>query len=77
MLYGNDDVQDDIDSILLNLVASNIPKWPTFKLMRWCKFSTDLWIWMKLCMEVMQFKIHHHHMALQSNTGPASPYGVS
>jgi hypothetical protein len=34
-LYGDDDVEDDIDSILLNLLASTIPKWLTFKLLRW------------------------------------------
>jgi hypothetical protein len=27
ILYGGDDVEDDIDSIQLNLVASTIPKW--------------------------------------------------
>jgi hypothetical protein len=26
ILYGGDDVEDDIDPILLNLVASTIPK---------------------------------------------------
>jgi hypothetical protein len=35
ILYADDDVEDDIDSILLNLVASTIPKWPTFNLLRW------------------------------------------
>jgi hypothetical protein len=33
-LYGGDDVVDDIDSILLNLISSAIPEWPTFKLLR-------------------------------------------
>jgi hypothetical protein len=32
ILYGGDDVEDDIDSILLNPVALTIPKWRTFKL---------------------------------------------
>jgi hypothetical protein len=27
ILYGGDDVEDDIDSILLYLVASTIPSW--------------------------------------------------
>jgi hypothetical protein len=35
ILYDGDDVEDDIDSILLNLVASTIPKRRTFKLLRW------------------------------------------
>jgi hypothetical protein len=34
IVHGGDDVEDDIDSILLNLVASTIPKWRTFKLLR-------------------------------------------
>jgi hypothetical protein len=38
ILHGGDDVEDDIDSILLNLVASTILKRRTFKLLRWCKF---------------------------------------
>jgi hypothetical protein len=37
MLHGGDDVEDDIDSILLILVASIIPKWRTFKLLRWAQ----------------------------------------
>jgi hypothetical protein len=34
ILYGGDDVEDDIDSILLTLIASVIPKWRTFNLLR-------------------------------------------
>jgi hypothetical protein len=41
MLYGGDDVEDDIDSILLNLVASTIPKWRTFKLL-WVQLLNQL-----------------------------------
>jgi hypothetical protein len=33
ILNGDDDVEDDIDSILLNLVASNLPKLRTYKLL--------------------------------------------
>jgi hypothetical protein len=33
-LYGGDDVEDDIDSMPLNLVASTIQKWRMFKLLR-------------------------------------------
>jgi hypothetical protein len=35
MLHGGDDVKNYIDSIPLNLVASTIPNWRTFKLLRW------------------------------------------
>jgi hypothetical protein len=35
ILYGGDDVEDNIDSILLNIIASTIPKWWMFKLLRW------------------------------------------
>jgi hypothetical protein len=41
ILYGGDDVEDDIVSILLNLVTTTIPKWRMFKLLRWCKFWND------------------------------------
>jgi hypothetical protein len=34
LLYGGDDVEDDLDSILLNPVASIISNWRTFKLLR-------------------------------------------
>jgi hypothetical protein len=34
-LHGYDDIKGDLDSILLNLVASTIPKWRTFKLLWW------------------------------------------
>jgi hypothetical protein len=41
-LYRGDDVEDDIDSILLNLVASTIPKWRTFKLQTWAQLLNRL-----------------------------------
>jgi hypothetical protein len=34
ILYGGDDIEDYLDSILFNAVASTIPKWQTFKLLR-------------------------------------------
>jgi hypothetical protein len=34
ILYGVDDIEDDLDSILLNPVASTISKWWMFKLLR-------------------------------------------
>jgi hypothetical protein len=40
ILYGGDDIEDYLDCILLNPVASTIPKW-TFKILRWCKETPD------------------------------------
>jgi hypothetical protein len=34
ILYGDDGIEGDLDYILLNPVASTIPKLPTFKLLR-------------------------------------------
>jgi hypothetical protein len=34
ILYGHDDIEDELESILLNSVASTISKWRTFKLLR-------------------------------------------
>jgi hypothetical protein len=34
ILYGDDDIEDDLDSILFNTVASNVSKWQTFKFLR-------------------------------------------
>jgi hypothetical protein len=42
ILYGNDTVEDDIGSILLNLIASTIPKWRTFNLLRWMQLLNQL-----------------------------------
>jgi hypothetical protein len=33
-LYGGDAIEDDLNSILFNTVASAIPKWRMFKLLR-------------------------------------------
>jgi hypothetical protein len=35
ILYGGDAIQDDLNSTLLKALASTIPKWRTFKLLRW------------------------------------------
>jgi hypothetical protein len=35
ILYGEDGIEGDLDSILLSPVASTIPKWRTFILLRW------------------------------------------
>jgi hypothetical protein len=42
ILYGGDDNEDDLDSILFNAVASTIPKWQTFKLLRWVQLLNQL-----------------------------------
>jgi hypothetical protein len=42
ILHGGDDVEDDLDPILLNLVASTILKWRTFNLLRWVQLLNRL-----------------------------------
>jgi hypothetical protein len=42
ILYGGDDIEDDLDSILLNPVASTIIRWQTFKLLRWAEILNRL-----------------------------------
>jgi hypothetical protein len=34
ILYGGDDIEGDLEAIFINPVASIIPKWNTFKLVR-------------------------------------------
>jgi hypothetical protein len=34
ILYGGDDTEEDLDSILFNPVASTISKWWTFKFLK-------------------------------------------
>jgi hypothetical protein len=34
ILHGGDDIDNDLDSIVINPVSSTIPKWWTFKLLR-------------------------------------------
>jgi hypothetical protein len=34
ILYADDDIEDDLDSILFNPIASTISKWQTFKLLK-------------------------------------------
>jgi hypothetical protein len=33
ILYGGDDIEVDLESILFNAVASTVPKWRTFELL--------------------------------------------
>jgi hypothetical protein len=42
ILYGDDGIEGDIDSILLNFVASTLPNWRTFKLLRWARLLNRL-----------------------------------
>jgi hypothetical protein len=42
ILYGGDDIEDDLDSILFSPVASTISKWWTFKLLRWAQLLNRL-----------------------------------
>jgi hypothetical protein len=42
ILYGEDDIEDDLHIILLKSVASTIPKWPTFKLLWWVQLLNRL-----------------------------------
>jgi hypothetical protein len=42
ILSGDDDIEGDLDPILLNAVASIIPKWRAFKLLRWVQFLNRL-----------------------------------
>jgi hypothetical protein len=42
ILYVADDAEDDLHSVLLNLIAQTIPKWWTFKLLRWAQLLNRL-----------------------------------
>jgi hypothetical protein len=42
MLYVRDDIEEDLDSILLNPIPSTISKWWTFKVLRWVKLLSRL-----------------------------------
>jgi hypothetical protein len=41
-LYGDNGIEDDLDSILFNTVASTISNWRTFKLLRWAQLLNRL-----------------------------------
>jgi hypothetical protein len=42
ILYAGDDIEYDLDSTLMNAVASTITKWHTFKLLRWAQLLNRL-----------------------------------
>jgi hypothetical protein len=42
ILYGDDDTEGDLDSILLSLVVSTISKWRTFKFLTWALILSRL-----------------------------------
>jgi hypothetical protein len=37
ILYGGDEIEENLDSILLNPIASTISKWQTFKIVGWAQ----------------------------------------
>jgi hypothetical protein len=42
ILHGVDDIEYDLDSILFITVSSTIPKWRTFKLLKWVQLLNRL-----------------------------------
>jgi hypothetical protein len=42
ILYGGDSIEYYLDYMLFNPVASTIPKWRTFKLLKWVKLLNQL-----------------------------------
>jgi hypothetical protein len=42
ILYVGDGIEDDHDSILFTAVVPTIPKWQTFKLLRWVQLLNRL-----------------------------------
>jgi hypothetical protein len=42
IVCGGDDIEDDLDSILFNAVALTVPKWRTYKLLRWSQLLNRL-----------------------------------
>jgi hypothetical protein len=42
ILYGGDDIEGYLNFILFNATASTLPKWQTFKLLRWVKLLNRL-----------------------------------
>jgi hypothetical protein len=42
ILFEGDNVEDDLDSILFGAKASTIPKWRTFKLLRYMQLWNQL-----------------------------------
>jgi hypothetical protein len=42
ILYGSDGIEDDLDSIQFKAVALAMPKWRTYKLLRWVQLLNQL-----------------------------------
>jgi hypothetical protein len=42
ILCGGDEIEDDLETIFYNAIASTIPKWQTFKLLRWVQVLNRL-----------------------------------
>jgi hypothetical protein len=69
-LYEDDDIRDDLDSILINTVASTIPNDGRLNFFVGCKFGTDWQTWMKFGMEVMVLKMTSTSYYLISSLQP-------
>jgi hypothetical protein len=57
ILYGGDDIEDDLVYIFLNTVTLTVPKWWTFKLVRWVYLLNRLVDLGEIFMEVMALNI--------------------
>jgi hypothetical protein len=42
ILYGGDDIEGDLETVLFRAVASTIPKWRMLKLLRWVQLLNRL-----------------------------------
>jgi len=62
ILYGGNDSEDDLDRILLNTVASTIPKCRTLNYWGGCNFWSHWWIWMKFCMKAITLRWPRCHI---------------
>jgi hypothetical protein len=57
ILYGGDDIEDGLDAMLFNPVASTISKWQTFKLLRWVQLLNRLMVLDEICIVVIALKV--------------------
>jgi hypothetical protein len=42
LLCGGDDIEGDLDAIISSPIASTIPKWQMFKLLRWVQLLEEI-----------------------------------
>jgi hypothetical protein len=57
IVYGGDDTEDDLVFMLFNAVASTIPKWHSFKFLRWVQLLNRLVEFDEFCMEAVALNI--------------------